>query len=160
LPAWTELFGGDAVVAAAILNRLLDGAAVINIKGGSWRLREHQALTQPLAQLNDPPESPPKRRRYPHPWRTTSTATFDEQKARISVSTDTLSGVDGGVLGTCGPLKHASGDPPAFEGCALPALEVQHLRGGVSFRISRSSRSKAQRYMVSPIRGALYPTEL
>lgn len=34
LPAWDELFGGDAVVAAAILDRLLDGAAVINIKGG------------------------------------------------------------------------------------------------------------------------------
>ena len=43
--AWAELFGGDAVVAAAILDRLLDGAAVINIKGPSWRLREHQALT-------------------------------------------------------------------------------------------------------------------
>lgn len=63
LPAWAELFGGDSVVAAAVLDRLLDGATVINIKGGSWRLREHQALTQPLAQLNDPPESQPKRRR-------------------------------------------------------------------------------------------------
>ena len=64
LPAWAELFGGDAVVAAAILDRLLDGAAVVNIKGGSWRLREHQALTtQPLSQLNDPPERPSRRRR-------------------------------------------------------------------------------------------------
>jgi len=63
LPAWAELFGGDAVVAAAILDRLLDGAAVINIKGGSWRLREHQALTQPLAQLNDAPERPLRKRR-------------------------------------------------------------------------------------------------
>jgi DNA replication protein DnaC len=63
LPAWAELFGGDAVVAAAILDRLLDGAAVINIKGGSWRLREHQALTQPLAQLNDAPEPPSRKRR-------------------------------------------------------------------------------------------------
>jgi DNA replication protein DnaC len=63
LPAWAELFGGDAVVAAAILDRLLDRAAVINIKGSSWRLREHQALTQPLAQLNNPPEQPPTKRR-------------------------------------------------------------------------------------------------
>jgi len=63
LPAWSELFGGDAVVAAAIMDRLLDGAAVINIKGGSWRLREHQALTQPLAQLNDAPERPSRKRR-------------------------------------------------------------------------------------------------
>ncbi len=53
---------GDSVVAAAILDRLLDRAAVINIKGASWRLREHQALTQPLSQLNDPPEKPPRRR--------------------------------------------------------------------------------------------------
>ncbi len=62
LPAWGELFGGDSVVAAAILDRLLDRAAVINIKGPSWRLREHQALTQTLSQLNDPPEKPPRRR--------------------------------------------------------------------------------------------------
>lgn len=63
LPAWAELFGGDSVVAAAILDRLLDRAVVINIKGPSWRLREHQALTQPLAQLNNPPEPPPTKRR-------------------------------------------------------------------------------------------------
>jgi DNA replication protein DnaC len=43
LPSWAELFG-DAVVAAAILDRLLHRAVVINIKGPSWRLREHQAL--------------------------------------------------------------------------------------------------------------------
>jgi len=63
LPAWAELFGGDSVVAAAILDRLLDRAAVINIKGPSWRLREHQALTQPLAQLTDPPEPPSTKHR-------------------------------------------------------------------------------------------------
>src|SRR5919201_5986619 len=43
LPAWGELFG-DPVVAAAILDRLLHRAVVINIKGPSWRLREHQGL--------------------------------------------------------------------------------------------------------------------
>ena len=43
LPAWGELFG-DPVVAAAILDRLLHRAVVINIKGPSWRLREHQRL--------------------------------------------------------------------------------------------------------------------
>jgi hypothetical protein len=61
LPAWAELFRGDSVVAAA-LDRLLDGAAVINIKGPSWRLREHQALTQPLSQLVDAPDKPSRRR--------------------------------------------------------------------------------------------------
>lgn len=62
LPSWTELFGGDSVVAAAILDRLLDNATVINIKGPSWRLREHQALTQSVSQLVDPPERPERRR--------------------------------------------------------------------------------------------------
>ncbi len=62
LPAWGELFGGDTVVAAAILDRLLDKATVINIKGPSWRLKEHGALTKPLADLTDPPERPPRRR--------------------------------------------------------------------------------------------------
>ncbi len=50
------------MVAAAILDRLLDGAAVVNIKGPSWRLREHQALTQPIGDLNDPPDKDRKRR--------------------------------------------------------------------------------------------------
>jgi DNA replication protein DnaC len=47
LPSWAELFG-DAVVAAAILDRLLHRAVVINIKGPSWRMREHQALVDRL----------------------------------------------------------------------------------------------------------------
>ncbi len=62
LPAWAELFGGDSVVAAAILDRLLDRATVINIKGPSWRLREHEALTKPLADLTSPPDNTPRRR--------------------------------------------------------------------------------------------------
>ena len=62
LPAWAELFGGDSVVAAAILDRLLDRATVINIKGPSWRLREHEALTRPITDLADPPERPRRRR--------------------------------------------------------------------------------------------------
>jgi len=40
---WGEIFG-DTVVAAAILDRLMHDAIVFNIKGPSWRLREHQAL--------------------------------------------------------------------------------------------------------------------
>jgi len=62
LPAWGDLFGGDTVVAAAILDRLLEKAKVINIKGPSWRLREHEALTKPLVDLTDPPERPPRKR--------------------------------------------------------------------------------------------------
>jgi DNA replication protein DnaC len=43
LPEWGEIFG-DPVVAAAILDRLMHKAVVFNIKGPSWRMREHQAL--------------------------------------------------------------------------------------------------------------------
>lgn len=43
LADWGSLFG-DAVVASAIIDRLLHNAIVFNIKGPSWRLREHQAL--------------------------------------------------------------------------------------------------------------------
>lgn len=46
LSSWAELFGGDPVVASAVLDRLLHRAVVINIKGPSFRLREHQALTE------------------------------------------------------------------------------------------------------------------
>ena len=45
LPAWGEVFG-DAVVASAILDRLMHRAVVFNIKGPSWRMREHQALAE------------------------------------------------------------------------------------------------------------------
>ena len=44
LPAWGTVFGDD-VIAAAILDRLLHNAVVLNIRGPSWRLREHHALT-------------------------------------------------------------------------------------------------------------------
>jgi DNA replication protein DnaC len=44
LPDWGNVFG-DAVVASAILDRLIHNAVVFNIRGPSWRLREHQALT-------------------------------------------------------------------------------------------------------------------
>lgn len=43
LPDWGHVFG-DAVIASAILDRLMHDAIVFNIKGPSWRLREHQAL--------------------------------------------------------------------------------------------------------------------
>ena len=50
LPDWGEIFG-DTVVAAAILDRLMHNAVVLNIRGPSWRLREHDSLqiatTQP-----------------------------------------------------------------------------------------------------------------
>jgi DNA replication protein DnaC len=51
---WAEIFGGDAVVAAALLDRLLHHAVVIAIEGNSYRLREHAALL-PEHLRNRPP---------------------------------------------------------------------------------------------------------
>ena len=43
LTAWPEIFG-EPVIAAAVLDRLLHRAHVFNIKGPSWRLKEHAQL--------------------------------------------------------------------------------------------------------------------
>lgn len=62
---WTEIFG-DAVVAAALLDRLLHHAVVITIEGNSYRLREHADLipehlrSRPIPKIVEAPE--PKRR--------------------------------------------------------------------------------------------------
>jgi DNA replication protein DnaC len=55
---WGEVFG-DAVVAAALLDRLLHHCHIINIKGNSFRLRDYPSLALP-----EPPP-PPVRRRGP-----------------------------------------------------------------------------------------------
>jgi len=57
LPEWGEVFG-DPVVAAAILDRLMHNAVVFNIKGPSWRMREHHALEEATTD-----EQPERRRR-------------------------------------------------------------------------------------------------
>ena len=45
LPDWGQVFGG--AVAAAILDRLMHDAVVINIKGPSWRLIDHHPSPPP-----------------------------------------------------------------------------------------------------------------
>lgn len=57
---WGEVFG-DNVVAAALLDRLLHHAVVIEIEGSSYRLREHAHLMPEHLQSTDAP--PPHRRR-------------------------------------------------------------------------------------------------
>jgi DNA replication protein DnaC len=39
---WGEVFGGDQAIASAILDRLLHHAMVFNIRGASYRLKDHQ----------------------------------------------------------------------------------------------------------------------
>ena len=37
---WGQVFGGDAVMASAALDRLLHRATILNIRGDSYRLKE------------------------------------------------------------------------------------------------------------------------
>ncbi len=64
---WADIFG-DAVVATALLDRLLHHAVVIPIEGNSYRLREHAALIpehmRPRHPLADP-AIPPAIKRKP-----------------------------------------------------------------------------------------------
>ncbi len=62
LPSWGELFGDD-VVAAAILDRILHRAVVFNIRGPSWRMKEHQALAEATRPDDDPDKQEPRRGR-------------------------------------------------------------------------------------------------
>jgi DNA replication protein DnaC len=63
---WGELFG-DAVVATALLDRLLHHAVVVQIEGSSYRLRQHAALLPEHIRSKafiTPPATPvPQRRR-------------------------------------------------------------------------------------------------
>jgi DNA replication protein DnaC len=63
LPSWAELFGGDPVVAGAVIDRLMHRAVVFNIKGRSWRMKEHQALVDSVRDSygSSPPEPPEKK---------------------------------------------------------------------------------------------------
>lgn len=57
LPEWGKVFG-DPVVAGAILDRLMHRAVVFNIKGPSWRMKEHHALETASRSSDDEPDPP------------------------------------------------------------------------------------------------------
>jgi DNA replication protein DnaC len=82
---WGEVFG-DPVVATALLDRLLHHAAVIQIEGSSYRLRQHADLVpehvRSKALINPPPA--PKQRPRP-PTRRTS----DQKDGRSPEHPDT-----------------------------------------------------------------------
>src|SRR5216684_8292076 len=63
---WGEVFG-DAVVATALLDRLLHHAVVVQIEGSSYRLRQHADLVPEHVRSKSPlhPPPPPKRRGRP-----------------------------------------------------------------------------------------------
>jgi DNA replication protein DnaC len=47
---WGEIFGGDVVVAAAMIDRLVHHAEIINLKGSSYRLKGKEQFTEPAAE--------------------------------------------------------------------------------------------------------------
>jgi DNA replication protein DnaC len=59
---WGEVFG-DAVVATALLDRLLHHAVVIQIEGSSYRLRQHADLVPEHMRSKAPITPPPPKRR-------------------------------------------------------------------------------------------------
>jgi len=65
---WGEVFG-DAVVATALLDRLLHHAVVIQIEGSSYRLRQHADLVPEHMRSKAPITPPPPKRRGRPPGR-------------------------------------------------------------------------------------------
>ena len=66
---WGEVFG-DAVVATALLDRLLHHAVVIQIEGSSYRLRQHAALVPENVRSRSLTNQPQPKRRGRPPGRT------------------------------------------------------------------------------------------
>lgn len=58
---WGEVLGDD-VMAAALIDRLLHHCHIVNIRGNSYRMREHRALATRLAAAPARPPSPRTRR--------------------------------------------------------------------------------------------------
>ncbi len=60
---WGAIFGDD-VMAGALIDRLLHHCHIVNIRGNSYRIRDHQDVWQHLS-TSDEPLSSPKRRTKP-----------------------------------------------------------------------------------------------
>ena len=60
--AWGEIFGDD-VMAGALIDRLLHHCHIVNIRGNSYRMRQHNDLRRSLEPLEEEPS--PQRRRRP-----------------------------------------------------------------------------------------------
>ncbi len=59
---WGEIFG-DAVMASALIDRLVHHCHIVNIRGNSYRMRHHADLQQRLHGHHGPPEPAPRQRR-------------------------------------------------------------------------------------------------
>ena len=54
---------GDEVMAAALIDRLMHHCHVVNIRGNSYRMREHTDLLKAISPGSENPEKPARRRR-------------------------------------------------------------------------------------------------
>lgn len=59
---WGEVFGDD-VMASALIDRLVHHCHIVNIRGNSYRMRQHADLQQLLSPTPPPPVSPRRRSR-------------------------------------------------------------------------------------------------
>ncbi len=57
---WGEIFG-DEVMAAALIDRLVHHCHIVNIRGNSYRMRQHSELHRTLGSSRHPPARPPQR---------------------------------------------------------------------------------------------------
>ncbi len=57
---WGAIFGDD-VMACALIDRLLHHCHIVNIRGNSYRIRDHQDVWQNLTTSDEPPSSPKRR---------------------------------------------------------------------------------------------------
>jgi DNA replication protein DnaC len=53
---------GDEVMAAALIDRLVHHCHIVNIRGNSYRMRDHSELSRALLAFEDEPDTTPKRR--------------------------------------------------------------------------------------------------
>jgi DNA replication protein DnaC len=60
---WGEIFG-DAVMATALIDRLVHHCHIVNIRGNSFRMRHHAELQQRLQGHHEPLAPPPPTRRH------------------------------------------------------------------------------------------------
>ena len=54
---WGDSFG-DEVTAASLIDRLLNHCHIVNIRGNSYRMREHRALASRLVSAPRPSQRP------------------------------------------------------------------------------------------------------
>ena len=95
---WGEIFG-DEVMASALIDRLVHHCHIVNIRGNSYRMKNHAALAAALRHETDPPRpltcattlrAPGGRRALGSP--PTTVYNFDHRNCAISIAVDKYRG--------------------------------------------------------------------